>query len=47
MRKILRIITYVGFVKKIESDKVRDHCHLTGKYRDPAHNKCKINVSQH
>ena len=20
------------------SDKVRDHCHLTGKYRGPAHN---------
>ena len=24
--------------KKILSDKVRDHCHLTGKYRGPAHN---------
>ena len=22
--------------------KVRDHCHLTGKYRDAAHNKCNI-----
>ena len=24
--------------KEILSDKVRDHCHLTGKYRGPAHN---------
>ena len=32
--------------KNIESDKVRDHCHLTGKYRGPAHNTCNINVKQ-
>ena len=32
--------------KFIESDKVRYHCHLTGKYRGPAHSKCKINISQ-
>ena len=32
--------------KIIESDKVRDHCHLTGKYRVPAHNTCNINVKQ-
>ena len=32
--------------KNCESDKVRDHCHLTGKYRDPSHNVCNKNVKQ-
>ena len=32
--------------KIIESDKVRDHCHLTSRYRGPRHNICNINVKQ-
>ena len=32
--------------KEISSDKVRDHCHLTGRYRGPSHNICDINVKQ-
>ena len=32
--------------KNIVSDKVRDHCHLTGRYRDPSHNICNINVKE-
>ena len=32
--------------KIIKADKVRDHCHLTDKYRGPTHSKCNTNVSQ-
>ena len=32
--------------KEILSNKVRDHCHLIGKYRGPNHNTCSINVRQ-
>ena len=31
---------------EIISDKVRDHCHLTVKYRGPAQSKCNVNVTQ-
>ena len=26
----------------LNNDKVRDHCHYTGSYRGPAHNKCNL-----
>jgi hypothetical protein len=29
-----------------EDYKVRDHCHITGKYRGPAHNSCNLNARQ-
>ena len=34
--------------KKVFScnDKVCDHCHLTGKYRGPAHNNCNFNLKE-
>ena len=32
--------------KEIITDKVTDHCHLTGAYRGAAHNICNLNVKQ-
>ena len=32
--------------KEILSDKIRDHCNLTGVYRGPVHSKCNVNVTQ-
>ena len=32
--------------KEFLDNEVRDHCHLTGKYRGPGASKCKNNVTQ-
>lgn len=29
---------------KLDNDRVRDHCHLTGKYRGAAHKKCNLRM---
>ena len=45
--KFQRIKNICRFCEKgVFSDKVRDHCHLTGKHRGPAHIICKIIVTQ-
>ena len=28
----------------LDGDSVRDHCHITGKYRGPAHNECNLQL---
>ena len=32
--------------KNSECDKFRDRCHLSGRYRGPAHSLCNISVTQ-
>ena len=45
--KQYRSKTYCRFCgRNIEFDKVRDHCHLTGKSKGPAHHSCEIKVTQ-
>ena len=30
--------------EKLDKDKVRDHCHITGKYRGAAHSRCYLKL---
>ena len=30
--------------EKLNTDKIRDHCHVTGKFRGAAHNKCNLKL---
>ena len=47
MKKIIEMTKNVDFVNKTcECAEVKDHCHLTGKYRGPAHNTSDNNVTQ-
>jgi len=37
--------TYCWVCKKeLNGDSVKDHCHITGKYRGPAHKDCNIQL---
>ena len=47
LRTTLGIVCFVGFAGfPFEGRGVTDHCHITGKYRGAAHEKCNINVKQ-
>ena len=35
-----------GKLFEISDNKVRDHCHVTGKYRGAAHRSCNINLKR-
>lgn len=36
------IVCHICGMELLLNDRVADHCHLTGEYRGPAHNKCNL-----
>ena len=38
------IFTHKICKQELNTDKVRDHCHVTGKFRGAAHNKCNLKL---
>ena len=42
VRHINPVKDHPGRIKNIDSEKVRDHCHITGKFRGSAHWDCNI-----
>ena len=46
MKKFIIIHTHARYANKEElnTDEVRDHCHVTGRFRSAAHNKCNISL---
>ena len=43
MKIIIKTHKIVEF-EKLDKDKVRDHCHLRGKYRGAAHSQCNLKL---
>ena len=43
MERILQTKNCYVCDKAIDNPKVKDHCHITGKFRGPAHDSCNIN----
>ena len=47
MKNNFNQVTFARFVKKLiddDDEKVRDQCHVNGKFRGPAHWSCSINL---
>lgn len=46
MRRCLKLLNYAIYVEKSDpkDTRVRDHCHVTGKYRGSAHDFCNLKL---
>ena len=43
--ELTNICWICGKLIEVSDNKVRDHCHITGKYRGAAHYSCNINLN--